>query len=155
MVQDAPDGPGPVSDGPDDTDREPFLRRVLDDFEAGRIAPYDYTRRVMAINAATSTGQMAAIADQAPEGSAGGPGPSSSLPGLDAVDLALLHRQHQQPAGRSGGPGARYVTLAVVFVLFAVLIAVGMWLASHTHAVSSNPSGTMRGIVAMAVDLRS
>ena len=35
--------------------REPYLRRVLADFEAGRLEPYDYTRRVLAINAAAST----------------------------------------------------------------------------------------------------
>ncbi len=50
--------------------------------------------------------------------------------GLDPVDLVLLR---SRPTSGARSPTTRYVTLAVVFVMFAVLIGVGMWLASHVH----------------------
>jgi hypothetical protein len=126
--------------------REPYLRQVLDALEDGRLDPYEYTQRVLAINAATSTDQMAAIVDQIPTGTHGPTvGPGTHV-GLDAVDLALLAKQHASPA-RS--PTARYVTLAVVFVLFAVLIGIGMWLATHVPAVGSNQSGTVTGVLSL------
>ena len=111
--------------------REPYLRRVLAEFEAGRLEPYEYTRRVLAINAATSTREMEAIADQPPDVAADAVAPSPTR-GFDAVDLARM-RSQQLPGPRT--PTTRYVTLAVVFVLFAVLIGIGMWLATHVHAV--------------------
>jgi len=109
--------------------REPFLRRVLDEFESGQLEPYEYTRRVLAINAAATRHEMAAIVEQPPDGPSpdGGPGARS---GLDPVDLALL-ASARSPATHS--PTTRYVTLTVVFVIFAVLIGVGMWLATHVH----------------------
>jgi hypothetical protein len=112
--------------------REPFLRRVLADFEAGQLDAYDYTQRVLAINAATSTPQMQAIVDPPSDGSEAGAGPAGPR-GLDAVDLARL-RSVQQAEARS--PTARYLTLAVVFVMFAVLIGIGMWLATHVHGAA-------------------
>jgi hypothetical protein len=115
--------------------REPYLRRVLADFEAGRLPAYDYTRRVLAINAAASAPQMAAIVEQLPDGTAGGAG-SASPRGLDAVDLALL--RSPQLSG-SSQPTSRYVALAIVFLLFAVLIGMGVWLASHMHNVALSP----------------
>jgi len=120
--------------------REPFLRRVLAEFEAGRLEPYEYTRRVLAINAATSTVQMQAIVDQlsGPAGQGGSAGPR----GFDAVDLARLHSVQR---AESRSPTTRYVTLAVVFVLFAVLIGIGMWLATHVHG-SALSAGTAGGI---------
>ncbi len=68
--------------------REPYLRRVLDGFEAGLLEPYDYTRRVLAINATASTLEMEAIVQQPPEGS--GNAGSARPRGLDPVDLVLL-----------------------------------------------------------------
>jgi len=140
------EAPGP----PEEADagivaREPYLRSVLEALESGRLEPDEYTRRVLAINAATSTDQMAAIAEQLPDGFAGDAGPMSHG-GLDAVDLALL------ASPRVSGPRSsttRYVTLAVVFVLFAVLIGMGMWLATHVPTAGSNPSGTISGALAM------
>ena len=58
---------------------------------------------------------------------------------LDAVDLARM-RSSQLPGPRT--PTTRYVTLAVVFVLFAVLIGVGMWLATHVHAAALSGDAT-------------
>src|SRR5579863_2906836 len=67
--------------------REPYLRRVLAAFEAGHLEAYEYTRRVLAINAATSTDQMQAIVDE-PSGPPAGEGGSAVPPGFDPVALA-------------------------------------------------------------------
>ncbi|HEY7947409.1 MAG TPA: DUF1707 domain-containing protein [Acidimicrobiales bacterium] len=123
--------------------REPYLRQVLDALEDGRLDPYEYTQRVLAINNATSTGQMAAIVEQIPTGPAAMAGPGTHA-GLDAVDLALLQTKH---ASETRSPTARFVTLAVVFVLFAVLIGIGMWLATHVPTAGSSPSGTVTGVL--------
>ena len=109
--------------------REPYLRRALDAFEAGQLDAYAYTQLVLAINAASSTDEMEAIVEQ-------GSGGQTSLGvarGLDAVDLARL--QSRTSSG-SRTPTARYVALAIVFVLFAVLIGIGMWLATHVHGAA-------------------
>jgi hypothetical protein len=127
--------------------REPYLRRVLEAFESGRLEPYEYTRRVLAINAATSTDQMAAIVEQPPDGSAGDAVPTLHR-GLDAVDLALLGSQRAAGPRR---PTARYVTLAVVFVMFALLIGMGMWLATHVPTAGSNSGGTISGALALVM----
>jgi hypothetical protein len=122
--------------------REPYLRRVLADFEAGRLEAYDYTRRILAINAATSAPQMTAIVEQLPDGTAASAG--SPLPrGLDAVDLALLRSPRRSG---SANPTTRYLSLAIVFLLFAVLIGMGVWLASHVHnaALSNDAVGVIR-----------
>jgi hypothetical protein len=115
--------------------REPYLRRVLTDFEAGHLEPYEYTRRVLAINAAGSTDEMSAIVNGLPDGSGAGSDAASSR-GLDAVDLARLRATR---LSESRNPNARYITLAVVFVLFAVLIGIGMWLATHVHGAALPP----------------
>ena len=118
-------------------EREPFLRRVLEELEAGRLEPYEYTRRVLAINAAGSAADMAAIARA--------PAPAGAAPALDAVDLALLGRARVQP--RSGA--VRYAALVVVFVMFAVLLGLGVWLSSRVHAAPGQ-SGTLRPAVVVA-----
>jgi hypothetical protein len=115
--------------------REPYLRRVLADFEAGHLEAYEYTRRVLAINAAGSTEEMNAIVNELPDGSGVGSDAASSR-GLDAVDLARLRATR---LSESRNPNARYITLAVVFVLFAVLIGIGMWLATHVHGAALPP----------------
>ena len=117
--------------------REPYLRQVLDALEAGRLEPYEYTQRVLAINAATSTDQMEAIVERIPSGPPAMAGPGTHS-GFDAVDLARLRSSH---ASESRSPAARYVTLAVVFVIFAVLIGIGMWLATHVYAAGSTRAG--------------
>ena len=125
--------------------REPYLQRVLADFEAGRLEAYEYTRRVLAINAAGSTDEMSAIVSTpavGPDGPVGSVGPdlggdSPLSSGLDAVDLARLRATR---LAESRTPNVRYITLAVVFVLFALLIGVGMWLASHVHGSALSPS---------------
>jgi hypothetical protein len=134
--------PGPGESDPGLVLREPYLRRVLAEFEAGRLEPYEYTRRVLAINAATSTREMEAIADRPPDGAADAVAPSPTR-GLDAVDLARM-RSQQQPGPRT--PTTRYVTLAVVFVLFAVLIGIGMWLATHVHAGALHAGALHAGV---------
>jgi len=154
MVHDAPtgpegSGPGLEPGGPSDAVRERYLRVVLDQFEAGRIEPYDYTRRVMAIDAAASTAQMAAIVDQPPDTASTATTPSAS-PALDAVDLALL-RQHQQHAGTAPGTRTRYTALVAVVLVFVVLIVMGVWLASRAHAVGPTPGATILGVVASGV----
>lgn len=118
--------------------REPYLQRVLADFEAGQLEAYEYTRRVLAINAAGSTEEMTAIVDAAPVGSDGSDlgADASRSPGLDAVDLARLRATRLE---ESRNPNARYITLAVVFVLFAVLIGIGMWLATRVHGSALSP----------------
>jgi hypothetical protein len=125
--------------------REPYLRRVLDEFEAGHLEPYDYTRRVLAINAATSTEEMSAIVERRADGSPKVPGPGAPR-GLDAVDLALL-RSARSSETRS--PTARYVALAFVFVLFAVLIGMGMWLATHVHGAALPPRASVGSALAL------
>ncbi len=85
---------------------------------------------------------MSAIVEGVPDGSGGAAAPAR---GLDAVDLALLR------SSRSSGARTqrtRYVALAVVFALFAVLIAMGMWLAAHVHGAAS-PGASMGGAVAV------
>jgi len=123
--------------------REPYLERVLADFEAGQLEAYEYTRRVLAINAAGSTEEMSAIVNAPPVGTDGSDGSDGShaadgtlSPGLDPVDLARLRATR---LAESRSPNARYVTLAVVFVLFAVLIGIGMWLATHIHGSALSP----------------
>ncbi len=127
--------------------REPFLRRVMDEFEAGRLEPYEYTRCVLAINAATSTEEMAAVVERLsgdPSGAGAGRGEPVVRRQLDAVDLALLRAP--RPSGAQAQT-PRFVALAVVFVLFAVLILVGIWLATHVHAATS-PGALVGGAIA-------
>jgi len=114
--------------------REPYLRQALAEFEAGHIEAYDYTRCVHALNAATSVEDMRRIVD-ALSHRTDSDGPVT-LRGLDAVDLALL-RSARSSAPRS--TATRYVTLAIVFLLFAVLIGLGMWLAAHVHGAALAP----------------
>lgn len=140
--QDEPDGHS--SPGDDDQGlalREPFLRRVLAEFEAGHLEAYEYTQRVFAINVATSTTAMQAIVDQRSDARTGDTDPGG-LRSLDAVDLARL-KAAQLSESRS--PTTRYVTLAVVFVLFAVLIGIGVWLAGHVHAAAPSSGVTGAG----------
>jgi len=145
-------GPGPSgaipprSDDPDTglAAREPYLRRVLEEFEGGRLEPYDYTQRVLAINAAVSAQEMSAIVERLPASSSIGGDPVTGR-GLDAVDLALL--RSQRPSG-TRPQATRYVALAIVFVLFAMLIVMGMWLATRVHGAAS-PGAMVGGTVAL------
>ncbi len=123
--------------------REPYLRRVLDAFEDGRLEAYEYTQRVLSINAASSTDQMEEIVERPVDSF------FSSAPqrGLDAVDLALL-RSSATSAPRP--PTTRYVALAIVFVLFAVLTVIGMWLATHVHAGASSADAVLGRSLALA-----
>jgi hypothetical protein len=129
---------GPTRPGDADPElemREPYLRRVLADFEAGHLEAYDYTRRVLAINAAGSSEELDAIVNGLRDGASHGP-ETAPPRGLDAVDLARLHATR---VSESRNPNARYITLAVVFVLFAVLIGIGMWLATHVNGATLSP----------------
>jgi len=123
--------------------REPYLRRVLDAFEAGRLEAYEYTQRVLAINGATSTEQMEAIVEKPADDSSG----STPRRGLDAVDLALLRAP---PPSSPRGPNTRYVALAIVFVLFAVLTVIGMWLATHVHSAALPTGGAFGRALALS-----
>ena len=79
-------------------------------------------------------------------------GPASSSPpttagrGLDPVDLALMQRQQRGPATVNG---RRYLTLAVVLVLFVVLLGVGVYLAAHAHAITSGLRHVASGAAAL------
>src|SRR5665811_889155 len=84
--------------------REPYLRRVLADFEAGHLEAYQYTRRVLAINAAGSTEEMSVIVNGLPDG-AGSGADAAPPPGLDAVDLARLRATR---LSESRNPNTRY-----------------------------------------------
>ncbi|MGA2519381.1 MAG: hypothetical protein ABSG81_01005 [Acidimicrobiales bacterium] len=130
-------------------EREGYLRRVLDALEQGRIEPYEYTRSVLAINAASTTQEMAAVADRAwspaPDDAAAGAPPARAL---DPVDLALM-RTRGAAALAPPRPRARTVSLAIVFALFAVLIAVGLWLAVHVHDSGSAPAGMLVGALVL------
>jgi hypothetical protein len=123
--------------------REPYLRRVLADFEAGRIEAYDYTRRVLAINAAASTAQMETIAGPQHTTNDAGSVPSVSF---DAVDLARFKSARMS---ESRSPTTRYVALAIVFVVFAVLIGIGMWLVSHVHSAALGPGAALHSGLAL------
>jgi uncharacterized membrane protein YecN with MAPEG domain len=138
---------GPGAAGPGPVRREPYLRRVLADFEAGRIEAYDYTRRVLALNAASSTDAMEAIVGQSPEGASDDAARSGPRP-FDAVDLA---RMRATRSSTSNGANTRYVALAVVFVLFAVLIGIGMWLATHVHGAALSAGPVVLGPRAVAI----
>ncbi|HTZ10609.1 MAG TPA: DUF1707 domain-containing protein [Acidimicrobiales bacterium] len=115
-------------------ERERSLRQVLAAFEAGRLEPDEYAARVLAINAATTEADMAAAAGSPTEG---------AVP-PDAVDLALLRRA----AAPTRSPAPRYAALVLVFVLFAVLLGLGIWLSSRVHAVSAGSTGTLVAVVA-------
>jgi hypothetical protein len=141
---------GPGSADPGLVWREPYLRRVLADFEAGRIEAYDYTRRVLALNAASSTDAMEAIVGQSPDGASSDAALTAPRP-FDAVDLARMRATRSSP---SSGANTRYVALAVVFVLFAVLIGIGMWLATHVHGAASSPGPLLLGPSAVAISHR-
>jgi len=43
----------------------------------------------------------------------------------------------------------RYVALVLVFAMFVVLIAVGMWLTAHVHAVGASSAGTVTGALGL------
>jgi hypothetical protein len=58
------------------------------------------------------------------------------LSALDAVDLAMLMRSVQTRKAASGN--RRFMALVIVGVLFLVLVVLGLYLASHEHAVNSN-----------------
>ncbi len=126
------------------SEREEYLRRVLDAFEHGRIEPYEYTRCVMAVNAAASVEQMAAVAAQA--WGHDGEAPVAPSRALDAVDLARLRSPQVRRANTLTN---RYVALVLVFAMFVVLIAVGMWLTAHVHAVGASSAGTVTGALGL------
>ena len=58
------------------------------------------------------------------------------LSALDAVDLAMLMRSME--VRKVPSVNRRFAALAIVVVLFLVLVVLGLYLASHHHAVNSN-----------------
>jgi hypothetical protein len=148
-VPDEPPGAPPEEDE-ELAMREPYLTQVLAEFEAGGIEAYDYTRRVLAINAATSTDQMQAIVDQRTDSTVGDGGDVVAVRQFDPVDLARF-RASQASEARSAS--TRYVTLAVVFVLFAVLIGIGVWLAAHVHNNALHSGTAIGGAALLATAL--
>jgi hypothetical protein len=83
----------------------------------------------------------AAVPGRAAPGAGRGAGPAP-LPALDPVDLALLMKARPE---RSAAQVAtrRYVSLAVVLIVFVVLIVVGVLMASHIHTTGSGASGVV------------
>jgi len=120
-----------------DAEREPYLKAVLEAFEGGSLDAYEYTRRVRAIERASSPEELArAIERPDPGGEAAA---SASRPSYDAVDLA---RMMASPTGvRPARKSSRYTALIMVVLAFIVLLGIGIWLATRVHATSSGPSG--------------
>ena len=126
----------------DELDRQPYLRRALDALERGQLDVPGYVQLVRAINAAGSTHLMEALVAEA----VGAPraAPLTTARALDPVDLAVMGRQQ---TASSSVNGRRYLTLAVVLVLFAVLLGVGVYLASHVHTITSGVQHLATGAV--------
>jgi Domain of unknown function (DUF1707) len=62
---------------------------------------------------------------------------------LDAVDLALLHRQSRAARPSAATTGKRWTALIVVAVMFILLIVVGILLASHSKSVNDQGLATV------------
>jgi hypothetical protein len=138
-MHDTPPADEDAGAGQDALEREPYLRQALDALERGQLDVSQYAQRVRAIHAAGSTDLMEAIVAEGAVTVADGTTPVSmtgatAAGGLDPVDLARMQRQHKAPSTVNG---RRYLTLAVVVVLFAVLLGVGVYLASHVHTITS------------------
>jgi hypothetical protein len=114
-------------------DREEVLTRLLERFEAGRLEPDEYTRRVRAVELATSLEQLFGALDAAGDG----------RPVLDPVDALLLARHSQSRGAASRRP--RYLWTGLLVVLLVVLMVVGLWLVARTRALhSSGSTGTLQ-----------
>ena len=144
--------PAPSGSRHDDVDREPYRRRLLVALDNGVLAVPEYARRLQAVNAAGSGEVLdALVADL-------GPGPTSAPAavgdmgigagrGLDPVDLALMERGGRAPSGQGR---SRYLGLVVMLVFFVVLLAVGVYLASHVHSIGSGAAPVLSGVVMAA-----
>ena len=119
--------------------REQFLTQLLQRFESGALEAYEYSRRVRAIELATSAVQMADIVLA----------PAGQEPTLDAVDMMRMARASSTVAGKD--PRVRYIWLVVMVVGLVVLTVVGLWLADHAKAIHDNPGGVVGALVASAV----
>lgn len=126
-----------------DEEREPYLRVALAAFESGSLDADEYMRKVQAISSASTVAEMARAL--AREGPSSGEARVSSVevrrepPAYDAVDLALMMNQTSR-AGRSQ-TSKRYAVVIMVILLFVVLLAIGIWLATQIHAGRSPQSG--------------
>ena len=138
------DRPGtPAGGGEEGLDRQPYLRRALDALEGGQLDVAEYAQRVRAINAAGSAALMEAVAADTPGGHRAPPAAPGGEP--DPVDLALMGRRSTGPSSTNG---PRYLTLVVVLVLFAVLLGIGVYLASHVHGVTAGAQHLGAGVAA-------
>jgi hypothetical protein len=90
---------------------------------------------------ATSTAELVA-AMQPRKSQISDPVGGSPQPAYDAVDLARMGAALKKPT-RSPSRN-RYTTLIVVVVLFAILLGLGIWLASRLH--SSSPTSTVEAV---------
>lgn len=99
--------------------REAHLRRLLEQLESGALEPYEYTRRVHALENATTAAEMTATVGT----------PKACEPALDPVDLLLLSRP--TPTRGAGRRQSRYWWMAVIGVFFVLLLVFGMWLVSR------------------------
>lgn len=125
-----------------DEERERYLRVALQAFESGSLDADEYLCRVQAISSAATVADMAralAREDRSAEARPTSIGAPCERPAFDAVDLARTMNQISR-AGRSQ-TSRRYILLIMIALLFVVLLAIGIWLATQIHAGRSPQSG--------------
>lgn len=119
-----------------DSAREQYLTLLLDRFESGSLEAYEYTRRVKALEMATSVDQMADIVSSAPRPEAP----------LDPVDLMVLARSSSTMSTQERR--AKWVWPVIAGVFLLVLMVVGLWLVAHAKAIQSH--GVVTGALLVA-----
>jgi len=150
--------PLPPEGGPEELDRAPYRRRLLAALDGGRLDVPEYARRCQALNAAASVELLDAIVADVGPVTVGNVTVESVTDatvdaalddtrlragrGLDPVDLALMERGTRVP----GPARTRVFSLAVMVVFLVVLLAVGVYLATHVHAVSSGAASVVSGV---------
>ena len=121
-----------------DAAREQYLTLLLDRFESGSLEAYEYTRRVKALEMATTVDQMADIVSSAPRPEAP----------LDPVDLMALSRSSSTMPAQERR--VKWVWPVIVGVFLLVLMGVGLWLVAHTKAIQSHGTGVVTGALLVA-----
>ncbi|MHB8680534.1 MAG: hypothetical protein ACYDA2_00350 [Acidimicrobiales bacterium] len=114
--------------------REQYLRSLLERFEAGALDAYEYSRRVRSLELAQTVPQMAAIVEA----------PPPNEPAYDAVDLLLMAKAASTVPEKKSGVRLFWPVLLAFFLV--ILLAVGLWLASHARQLHSPTTTTGIGI---------
>lgn len=154
-----------------------LLDRAL---ERGLLGDGDYMLRANALQQATDIEQMNEIVQQLPvlevpakvrttrsppkarmpvnipddlaDKTAEPPFDPDDLSALDAVDVAMLMRSVQ--VRKAPSTNRRVAALGIVAVLFLLLVILGLYLASHDHAVNSNGIALMHQSAVSAFPMR-